>query len=125
MVKRNRIASVAITATKDWDRDIKVGSRVLVKADPFPHVYEVTSCESRFLGEHDLWNFPSLMKKGFEGGYEISPLLVLVRSRLAPSWNRDDGAVFTRKMDAQFVHLLTPADVQAVIDNLNELMAEL
>lgn len=116
-----------VLASKEWDPSLKQGDFVCLSTDGnVPHVYEVREFYSRILMEHELFNNPSLLARGFKPGDELPPLLVIRRVRDAPAYQ--ETAVrhtIERKVDADKVVKVTLEQIQFVIDNLNALAAQI
>lgn len=126
MTKRKRLeGSVQVIASKDWDRSLAKGDFVCLAADGnVPHVYEVRDYEARVIMEHELFNNPSLLARGFKPGDELPPLLLIRRVRDAPAYSETRVRhTIERKVDADKVVKVTLEQIQFVVDNLNSLAA--
>lgn len=116
-----------ILAHKEWDASLKQGDFVCLATDGnVPHVYEVREFYPRILMEHELFNNPSLLARGFKPGDELPPLLVIRRVRDAPSY-RETAARHTieRKVDADKVVKVTLEQIQFMTGNLNALATQI
>ena len=114
-------------AEREWDPTLKQGDFVCLPTDGnVPHVYEVREFYPRIIMDHELWNNPSLLAKGFKPGDELPPLLVIRRVRDAPGYA--ETAVrhtIERKVDADKVVKVTLDQIRFVVDNLNALAAQI
>ncbi len=76
--------------------------------------------------DHELFNNPSLLARGFKPGDELPPLLVIRRVRDAPLFSETPiRHTIERTVDADKVVKITVAEVQAVIQNLTSLIVQL
>lgn len=122
---RRKTGSLPVLVKHEWDKSIVVGDLVTIPKE-VPHIYQVKEVQERNLAPHDFYNHPSIVSSGLSSGAEIAPLLVLQRVREAPSYfPLPLGRTYSYKLDAYKVVKVTAEDVQAVIDNLNQLKSEI
>jgi hypothetical protein len=117
----------AVLANHGWDTSLKKGDFVCLSTDgTTPHIYEVREHHPRIIMDHELFNSPSLLAKGFKPGDELPPLLVVRRVRDAPGYQETRVRhTIERKIDADLVVKVTLDQIQVVIDNLNALRAQI
>lgn len=120
---RSTRSPTQVLALHGWDNTLKQGDFVCLMTDgTTPHVYEVREHYPRVIMDHELFNNPSLLAKGFKAGDELPPLLVIRRVRDAPGYQETRARhTIERKVDADKVVKVTVEQIQALIDNLNSL----
>jgi len=126
VTKRKRLeGSVQVIASHDWDRSLAQGDFVCLMADGnVPNIYEIRELQTRVIMEHELFNNPSLLARGFKPGDELPPLLLIRRVRDAPGYQETRiRHTIERKVDADKVVKVTLEQIQFVVDNLNSLAA--
>lgn len=122
---RRKTGSLPVVAKHKWDKSIVVGDLVTILKE-VPHIYQVKEVQERNLAPHDFYNHPSIASSGLTEGTEVAPLLLLQRVREAPSYFLLPlGRTYSYKLDAYKVVKVTVEDVQAVMDNLNQLKFEI
>lgn len=121
--KRRLEGSAGVIASHDWDRTLQQGDFVCLVVDAdVPHVYEVREFYPRVIMQHELYNNPGLLARGFKPGDELPPLLVIRRVRNAPGYQETPARhTIERKVDADKVVKVTLEQIQFVIENLSAL----
>lgn len=127
MTRKSLESPPQILATQEWDRTIEENDLVCLCADGnVPHVYEVREFYPRVLMEHELFNNPSLLAKGFKPGDELPPLLVIRRVRTAPGYEEVPVRhTIQRKVDASKVVKVTMSQILSLVQNLCAMAAHI
>lgn len=74
--------------SKEWDDSIGLGSLVTLRIEKeVPHIYEVLERYDRVVMDHDLFNSPLLLSRGFKSGDELAPILTIKRVYFAPEYD--------------------------------------
>ena len=109
---------------KEWDNTIAVGDLVVLLTDSTPHIYQVLDLHPRVVMDHDLYNSPSLLSKGYSAGDELAPMVHIRRVRTAPFWEViPPRYTIDRKVEAFALSKVTAEQVRSVIENLVQVLA--
>jgi len=114
---------LASSIAKEWDVSIAANDLVVLLSDSAPHVYLVLAVYPRMVMEHDLYNSPSLLSKGYKPGDDLPPLVHIRRVRMAPFWDAiPPGHTVDRKVDAFALSKITKEQIRSVMENLVSMM---
>lgn len=124
--KKNQSHPSSSSLAKEWDATLQTDDLVVIPYDSSPHVYKILAMHRRVVMDHDLYNSPSLLSRGYKPGDELSPLLHVRRVRVAPFWDViPPGHTVDRKVEAHSVSKITVEQIRSVIENLVSMMVEI